>query len=42
MCRDSRKYNKKWQKNTVNFGENGKNPGKETASNQGLEDHYTV
>jgi len=29
-------------KNTANFGENHKNHGKESASNHGLEDRYTV
>jgi len=41
-ARDSRKSRQKMAKNTANFSENRKNHGKETASNHGPEDHYTV
>ena len=42
QARDSRKSRQKMAKNTANFCENRKNHGKDTASNHGPEDHYTV
>jgi len=38
---DSRKSQQKMAENMANFGENGKNHCKETASNHGPENHYT-
>jgi len=42
MYRDIRKSGQKMVKNTGDFCENRKNHGKNTASNHGPKDHYTV